>query len=197
MDDKSWNDYLTGLNTGVAFGLMGEIGKSHRWEPPPPPPFVPEQRQSQPVGLPYDPGPRAFDPPPPVRPARPKPEDWWSALRQFELHEHLAAKGRRALDRVACSWIGLVGFCLLVLAGALYGYFGIESQQQPWAAALMFGSIAALAPFVTGFAILAVLYVLGAILSIALALAIAAFWLGLAGGAIYLCVVVIGLLAGS
>lgn len=38
MADKFFDDYLTGLNTGVAFNGASELGAQHAYRPPPPPP---------------------------------------------------------------------------------------------------------------------------------------------------------------
>lgn len=189
MDDKSWNDYLTGVNTGVAFGPLGELGKSHRWEPAAPPPIpVPEQRSVEPAGIPRA---EPRDPQSPTGPSHSKPETWWGALRDFDLHTHLVAKGRKALNPIAESRAFRASLCLLALIGGLYGYFGIEGQAAPWLGAIAFAMLAIVAPFAAGIAILMTLYIIGAALSLTVGVAIVAFWVGLIGGAGLLGVVIV------
>ena len=110
---------------------------------------------------------------------------------QYELHEYLGDRGRSALDRVKRSLTFKVVLCLFVLAGGLYGYFGIENQAEPWFGAIMMATLALATPFVAGAALLAVLYVVGFLLSFTVGVAIVAFWFSIAGGAIFLGVVLV------
>src|SRR3546814_19485991 len=98
MDDKSWNDYLTGLNTGVALSPMGQLGVSHRVPPPlPPAPVIPSSPRAATGGmapspvLPGQPVRPAPVRPPPVRPRRPPT---WVARWVWPLAETLPTRFR-------------------------------------------------------------------------------------------------------
>ena len=120
--DQFFDDYLTGLNTGVSFNGASSLGASHAYKPPPPPTYVPPVRQ--PVGhrtgqLAPAGGPARSRGYAPARPPRPRPATFWAALRALELHAYLAnswsgLQARLSRSRtykavlVACALLGAV-----------------------------------------------------------------------------------------
>lgn len=200
MDDKAWNDYLTGLNTGVAFGAMGELGRSHRYEPPPPPPVVVRPPPPGPV-MP------AYVMPAAEAPARPAPSPiplrgalssgwigWWDALTDFELHDYWVGEASPPFERLFASGWWRVVTGLLVLAGALCGYLAMEGQGEQWFGAIVAGAIFGVAPYALFLALMAALYIVGGFLSLALYLAIVATMLAATGAGISLLAFAVGTL---
>lgn len=185
--DQFFDDYLTGLNTGVSFNGASSIGASHAYTPPPPSTHVP------PAPLPAAPLAPAGGPIPargrhaPTRLPRPRPTTFWSALRALELHSYLADAWSRLNARLSRSR----AFKGLLVAGALVGALAAASNvpEVAWWISALLGAVAGYIalPLLVGVLML-VTWLAAVLLQLGLVLGV----LGGAGYLIYLAVIAFG-----
>jgi hypothetical protein len=203
MDDKAWNDYLTGLNTGVSYNVMSEMGARHAYKPPtaePPPEVIPI---SPPISqLPITP-PAVF---PNTRPttARQTPSPRQHHRRSgadrwiWNLAETLSDGFDRRADRLISTrfWRWLI--VTLAVAGGLSALAWALSEPAVrslhWGftlAALAAGAVAAPAlPWLLLLAMRLVLWLLGTVVWMTAVLTLMALAIGAGAGAFYAAAVV-------
>lgn len=99
--DQFFDDYMTGLNTGVAFNGTSSLGASHSYKPSPAPAYVPPRVSPMPSGMPLPL--RGGGAPVPERPH--VPLTLWTALRGLRLHEYLPGQCESAYRRMGRSWL--------------------------------------------------------------------------------------------
>lgn len=187
MADQFFDDYLTGLNTGVAFNGASSLGAQHSYKPPSPavtPPPVPASRHAE-VLVPRQ-NTVAAPPGPPRKPRPPTFLDRWV----WQLSDTLTSSFDRVADRLlkTRSWRAI--WMLTGVLGAVGALnLGVAGPADHWSVTCFIAAVGALmggaAPFILLALVRALFWVAGAAVQLSAALAVGAAVIGVAGATVY------------